>query len=171
MSNYERLKEDSTTTTQDPPPYADKDSHEDPEPTKPLIGPEPRHMGWPSNAVPSQYQHYGAAGAGSYQVPILQPPQATVIIRGPPANEPDYLAYSICTMLCCCLPLGIAALIYSMQTREANLNGDVIAAKRNSKMARILANTALGVGCVLIVVYIIIMAIVYTNAKNQHPHN
>ncbi|XP_033014070.1 transmembrane protein 91-like [Lacerta agilis] len=168
MSNYERLKDDSPNT-QDPPPYSDKASHEDPEPTKSLSGSEPHGMGWPSNPVPSQYQHYVAAVAGSHQVPIFQPPQATIIIRGPPANEPDYLAYSICTMLCCCLPLGIAALVYSIKTQEGNLNGDVIVAKRNSRMARILNHTALGVGCFCVVMYIIIMATLYWQLKNQHP--
>nr|XP_028598398.1 transmembrane protein 91-like [Podarcis muralis] len=167
MSNYERLKEEPIT--QDPPPYSDKDSHEDPEPAKSLSGSEPRHMGWPSNPVPPQYQHYVAAGAGSHQFPILQPPQATVIICGPPAKEPDYLAYSICTMLCCCLPLGIAALVYSIKTQEGNFNGDVIAAKRNSRMARILNHTALGVGCFCFVMYIIIMATLYWQLQNQHP--
>uniref|UniRef100_A0A3Q3W9T5 Uncharacterized protein n=1 Tax=Mola mola TaxID=94237 RepID=A0A3Q3W9T5_MOLML len=35
--------------------------------------------------------------------------------RGPLVNPVnDYMCYSIFTMLCCCLPLGIAALIYSI---------------------------------------------------------
>uniref|UniRef100_A0A8B9KRJ1 Uncharacterized protein n=1 Tax=Astyanax mexicanus TaxID=7994 RepID=A0A8B9KRJ1_ASTMX len=34
--------------------------------------------------------------------------------NGPQQPLPDYLGYSIFTMLCCCLPLGIAALIYSI---------------------------------------------------------
>lgn len=42
--------------------------------------------------------------------------QPTVYVtQGPLANPVnDYMCYSIFTMLCCCLPLGIAALIYSI---------------------------------------------------------
>ncbi|XDV40899.1 hypothetical protein PO909_009896 [Leuciscus waleckii] len=49
------------------------------------------------------------------------PGQSVVTVRrtffvtaAPQANPvPDYLCYSIFTMLCCCLPLGFAALVYS----------------------------------------------------------
>ncbi len=42
--------------------------------------------------------------------------QPAVFVIAAPLTDPvpDYLAYSIFTMLCCCLPLGIAALIYSI---------------------------------------------------------
>ncbi|KAL0171404.1 hypothetical protein M9458_031715, partial [Cirrhinus mrigala] len=48
----------------------------------------------------------------SQSVVVVQPtvfvPTASV------ANPvPDYMGYSIFTMLCCCCPLGLAALIYS----------------------------------------------------------
>uniref|UniRef100_A0A8C6KSZ4 Uncharacterized protein n=1 Tax=Nothobranchius furzeri TaxID=105023 RepID=A0A8C6KSZ4_NOTFU len=33
----------------------------------------------------------------------------------------DYLGFSIFTLLCCCLPLGIAALIYSI-SQQSSLN-------------------------------------------------
>uniref|UniRef100_H2LNM4 Si:ch73-343g19.4 n=1 Tax=Oryzias latipes TaxID=8090 RepID=H2LNM4_ORYLA len=42
--------------------------------------------------------------------------QPTVYVTQAPLGNPvsDYMCYSIFTMLCCCLPLGIAALIYSI---------------------------------------------------------
>lgn len=67
---------------------------------------------------PAQY-----AGAGYGQQPQQyagQPTtitvQPTVLVTRTPLAHPvnDYLGYSIFTMLCCCLPLGIAALIYSI---------------------------------------------------------
>ncbi|XP_061453778.1 proline-rich transmembrane protein 1-like [Rhineura floridana] len=170
MSDHEKLKDDAPYAPH-PPPYSEKQPHRELDPTKPLVGPAPSLSNRQPIPVPSQYQHYGAVGAGSYQDPILQPPQITVIRRGPPTHEPDYLPYSIFTMLCCCLPLGIAALVYSIQTREANHNGDLVAAQRASRVARTLANTALGVGIICTIAYIIILACLYSHIKNQPPHN
>uniref|UniRef100_A0A8D3BS27 Uncharacterized protein n=1 Tax=Scophthalmus maximus TaxID=52904 RepID=A0A8D3BS27_SCOMX len=68
---------------------------------------------------------YGGEGCGYQPYPMnqqypAQPAtvtvQPTVYLTQGPLAEPvkDYLCYSIFTMLCCCLPLGIAALIYSI---------------------------------------------------------
>lgn len=69
-------------------------------------------------------QGYGTPPYGAQQYPgqAPYPGQTTVTVQ--PAvyvtqathvnPVPDYLGYSIFTMLCCCLPLGIAALIYSI---------------------------------------------------------
>ncbi|KAG1943847.1 dispanin subfamily A member 2b-like [Pimephales promelas] len=66
--------------------------------------------------------------------------QPTVFVTAAPlANPvPDYLCYSIFTMVCCCLPLGIAALVFSCSTRDANMFGQQPVARRNSRMALIL---------------------------------
>ena len=69
-------------------------------------------------------QYGGAVGQQPY--PMGQ--QATVtlqptvyVVQGPLAHPVnDYLCYSIFTMLCCCLPLGIAALIYSISVSLIN---------------------------------------------------
>lgn len=71
---------------------------------------------------PAQY-----VGAGYVQQPHVmgqqyagQPTtitvQPTMLVTRTPLAQPfnDYLGYSIFTMLCCCLPLGIAALVYSI---------------------------------------------------------
>ncbi|XP_042296629.1 synapse differentiation-inducing gene protein 1-like isoform X2 [Sceloporus undulatus] len=119
--------------------------------------------------MPPQGQYpYGPSGSGYYQDPVLQLPQAGIRYVQP-TNEPDYLGYSIFTMLCCCLPLGIAALIYSIQTRDANHRGDAASAQRNSRNARILAHTALGVGLVLLIVYIVLMVIMTKKIHEQNP--
>lgn len=66
---------------------------------------------------------YGGAYGQPYAVGPQYPGQpatvtvqpAVYVTQGPLANPVnDYLGYSIFTMLCCCLPLGIAALIYSI---------------------------------------------------------
>ncbi|XP_003965976.1 proline-rich transmembrane protein 1-like [Takifugu rubripes] len=136
------------------------------------------NVGYPAvgPAYPPQGQAFGAAphygGAPQYGgVPYGQQPypqqgaitaQPAMYIAPGPLSNPvnDYLCYSIFTMLCCCLPLGIAALIYSIQAREANHIGDQQGAERNSRTARTLNHVALGLGLgslILVIVYIVVM--------------
>lgn len=75
------------------------------------------------NASDYHGQQYGApVGPGPYvvngsypgfQVVTVQP---TVVTTTTPLLNPlpDYMCYSVFTMLCCCLPLGVAALVYSI---------------------------------------------------------
>ncbi|XP_041701119.2 calcium-binding protein P [Coregonus clupeaformis] len=146
-----------------PPPYQDH-------PQYPNAG-YPAPAGYPPNpqgyAQPSQYG--GAPGAPygqTYpqgQFPPGQYTQSTVTVQPTvfvtqgalPFPLPDYLGYSIFTMLCCCLPLGIAALIYSISTRDANNQGHQQIAERSSRLARILNHAALGIGITVIILYIV----------------
>ncbi|XP_040900907.1 proline-rich transmembrane protein 1-like [Toxotes jaculatrix] len=109
---------------------------------------------------------YAGAGYGPYPMGQQYPGQPntvtiqpTVYVTRCPLAQPvnDYLCYSIFTMLCCCLPLGIAALIYSISAREANHVGDQMTAERSSRMARTLNHVGLGLG-----IGVIILSIVYT---------
>ncbi|XP_020667541.1 proline rich transmembrane protein 1B [Pogona vitticeps] len=142
--NYEKVQSDGLNMPE-PPPYSEKQPYGGPEPAAPMVG----YGATP--AMPPLYQ----------PGPVLQPPQSVFVTPVQPSNEPDYLAYSIFTMLCCCLPLGIASLVYSIQTREANHMGNRAAAQRNSRMARILAHTALGVGLAFTVLYIVFVVVIY----------
>uniref|UniRef100_A0AAQ5YL92 Uncharacterized protein n=1 Tax=Amphiprion ocellaris TaxID=80972 RepID=A0AAQ5YL92_AMPOC len=51
--------------------------------------------------------------------------QPAVLVSASPLANPvnDYLCYSIFTMMCCCLPLGVAALIYSISVSFNRLFG------------------------------------------------
>ncbi|XP_053124508.1 cysteine-rich and transmembrane domain-containing protein 1-like [Hemicordylus capensis] len=147
--------------TQNPPPYSENLSEDEPNPSKKMLAeqPQPGPMGYGATPpMAPQYQQYGQPGAGYGHGPIITQPMQAVFITQP-VNEPDYLGYSIFTMLCCCLPLGIAALVYSIQTREANLSGNIASAQRNSRMSRIFNHTALGLGIVILILYITLMVI------------
>uniref|UniRef100_A0A803STP6 Uncharacterized protein n=1 Tax=Anolis carolinensis TaxID=28377 RepID=A0A803STP6_ANOCA len=86
--------EDDTSDVLNPPPYSNASD-----------GP-----------LPPQYQpYYNPPGARTNNEPVFQTSQTIVITHGQPISEPDYMAYSIFTILCCCLPLGIAALVYSVK--------------------------------------------------------
>ncbi|XP_056099855.1 trafficking regulator of GLUT4 1-like [Rhinichthys klamathensis goyatoka] len=128
----------------------------------------------PSESYPSTSgqpaQHYGAPAASGPYIQGSYPVQ-TVVTMQPPANvsftpltnpESDYLCYSIFTLLCCCLPLGSAALVYSITTRDANMFGHQPIASRNSRMARILNHVSVGIGlffwliCVINIILLVI---------------
>ncbi|XP_058051495.1 transmembrane protein PMIS2 [Ahaetulla prasina] len=150
MSNlqYQTFHGDQSASP-NPPSYSEKDPCKESGPAGSTLP-----MG-PGAAAPLP-PPYGLPGPG-YQPPIVQPQQTVLITPVYPSTEPDYLAYSIFTMLFCCLPLGIAALVFSIQTREANHSGNNMAAQRNSKLARKFSHAALGFGIVLLIINIVIL--------------
>ncbi|KAB5532851.1 hypothetical protein PHYPO_G00124910 [Pangasianodon hypophthalmus] len=120
-------------------------------------------------------QGYGGApyGAQAYPGQAAVTVQPTVYVT--PVTHmspvPDYLGYSIFTMLCCCLPLGIAALIYSINTRDANLTGNRDLALRNSHTARLLNHIALGLGITAFVISIIFVIVSATAVWKVSNYN
>ena len=66
----------------------------------------------------------------------------------PPDEVPNYLVQSILVTLCCCLPFGIVALIYSSQVNTKLAAGDVTGARVSSARAKTLIIVAFIVGIV-----------------------
>ncbi|ROL41412.1 Synapse differentiation-inducing gene protein 1-like [Anabarilius grahami] len=127
----------------------------------------------PSEIYPSTSgrpaQQYGAPAALGQCIQGPYPGQTVVTVQ-PPVNMsftpltnplPDHLCYSIFTMLCCCLPLGSAALVYSITTRDANTFGHQPIASRNSRMARILNHVSVGVGLLVWLIFVIYFVLVF----------
>ncbi len=54
----------------------------------------------------------------------------------PPPKINDYLVPSILVLIFCCLPLGIVALVYSIQTQDLIKRGDYAAAQEKSDKAK-----------------------------------
>ncbi|XP_019402552.1 PREDICTED: dispanin subfamily A member 2b-like [Crocodylus porosus] len=62
----------------------------------------------------------------------------------------DYKWWSVCNILCCCLPLGLVAVYYSGQVEECLARRDIAGAKTASKTAKTINIAALLIGLVCI---------------------
>ncbi|KAL4657736.1 annexin A11-like [Arapaima gigas] len=128
-----------------PPPYHDNPGY----PPQGGYHPGPQYGGAPQGTPYPQGPH-----------PAITVQPTVYVTQAPLANPlPDYLGYSIFTMVCCCLPLGIAALVYSISTRDANNRGQQELAEKNSRLTRNLNHAALGIGITILVLWIIYVAV------------
>jgi hypothetical protein len=77
-------------------------------------------------------------------------PSCTQQVRqfAPPEPVPNYIVQSILVTLCCCLPFGIVALVYSAQVSSKLNAGDVGGAQAASRSARTWVIVALIAGVV-----------------------
>ncbi|KAJ7304114.1 hypothetical protein JRQ81_011639 [Phrynocephalus forsythii] len=122
----------------------------------------PPSMGY--GLSPPYPPYYNQPAAGVNQGPSAHVPLAVVVTEPQPAYFPDFLCYSILTMIFCCFPFGLAALVFSLQTRQANLSGNYAAARKNSSLAQTLNQIALGLGILSTIVCIILMVLFFTSA-------
>ncbi|KAJ8391262.1 hypothetical protein AAFF_G00095290 [Aldrovandia affinis] len=67
------------------------------------------------------------------------------------SQVPTYLAWSIFNTLCCCFPIGIAAIVCSTRVSGANNVGDTTRAQEASRVAKILNIVGLVLGIILII--------------------
>ena len=100
---------------------------------------------------------------------IFQPNQQDVkivmprhVMENPPKT---YMGYSVFNTVCCCLCIGIAAIIFSAKTKEANKRGDYQEAEKYSKKAKRLNKTAFLTGLVILIFYILLN---YYNKSRDH---
>ncbi|KAF7226343.1 interferon-induced transmembrane protein 1 [Nothobranchius furzeri] len=136
-----------------PPPYNGADNPGPPPQPGPGYPPLPQYgAGYGQPQYPMGEPYSGQPGIITVQ-PVITVTQPLAI----PVN--DYLGFSIFTLLCCCLPLGIAALIYSISAREANSRGNRPAAERYSSTAKTLNLVALILGVLAIISSVVIIAV------------
>lgn len=72
-----------------------------------------------------------------------------------PPRPNNHLALAIISTVACCLPLGIASIIYSTKVNTAYDNGDYAGAESASKSAKTWGIAAIGVGVVGIILYMV----------------
>jgi hypothetical protein len=120
-----------SSTPPPPDPYQPGSGQQPPPPPPPPFGQAP-YGGQPGQGI-------GGTGVGG-------------------APPPNYLVWAILTTIFCCLPLGIASIVFAAQVNGKYAAGDYAGAKASSDKAKQFAIWSAIVGVVVGVIYIIIVA-------------
>lgn len=86
-------------------------------------------------------------GASLQPVSLTSPSISSVAANT--AAIPNYLVQSILCTVCCCIPLGIPAIVYSSQVNAKSAAGDIDGARVASNNAKKWCWIAFGVGLVV----------------------
>lgn len=122
-------------------------------PPQPPTGPPPGY-GPPSYGAPgSGAPGYGAPGYGA---PGYGPPGYGG--APPPFPKPDNgLGLAIASTLLCCVPIGIAAIVFASQVDSKWAAGDFNGAQESAKKAKTFTYVGAGIGFVVIIAYVILV--------------
>ncbi|XP_069460933.1 interferon-induced transmembrane protein 3-like [Ambystoma mexicanum] len=159
-----------------PPPYGAVNMPPNQPPLPPQYYPGAEGYAMPANSgfapMNPRYQGYSPLyndNVNGSLVLVRPATHTTLIAPVYMPSEPDYLCYSIFNLLCCCLPLGIVALIYSLKTQDCNARGDVVGARHNSQTARTFNRVALALGVAIFVMCLLCVIFLVIIPHNQHP--
>ena len=85
---------------------------------------------------------------------------------GVPAEKvPNYLVQAILCTLCCCLPLGIVAIVYAAQVNTKFSAGDYTGAQEASKKAKMWCWISFGLGIVAGTIWIAVQVFVVAGSR------
>ncbi|HEV7241963.1 MAG TPA: CD225/dispanin family protein [Thermoanaerobaculia bacterium] len=77
----------------------------------------------------------------------------------------NYLVPAVLSAFCCCLPLGVVAIIYAAQVNSKLVAGDIAGAQAASKNAKMWSWIALGAGALVSIAYAAFMAFSVAGSK------
>jgi Interferon-induced transmembrane protein/zinc-ribbon domain len=92
----------------------------------------------------------------------LQPAPLTGQVVAPASQAsavyvPNYLVFAILATVLCCLPTGIAAIVYAAQVNGKLQAGDIAGAQAASRNAKMWCWISFGVGLALTFIYILLV--------------
>ena len=74
----------------------------------------------------------------------------------PAGHVPNHLVKAIIATLCCCMPAGVAGIVYAAQVDGHLRSGDLAAAQESSKKANFWSNLAIAGGFIVVIFYILV---------------
>ena len=149
----------STGSTGSSDPY-DPNRPPPPPPTPPS-GDQPTQPQWGTNPPDSGQPAGDQYGAPQYGSPQYGAPQYGAPQYGSPYGQPagspppNYLVWAILSTIFCCLPLGIASIVFAAQVNGKYAAGDVAGAQESSRKAKQFAIWSAVVGVVVGALYAI----------------
>ena len=106
-----------------------------------------------------QMPSYGQPAGGGYG----QPPAYGGGNNAGSPPPPNHLVWAIVTTVLCCLPLGIASIVFSTQVNSKWAQGDVAGAQASSAKAKKFAIASAIVGFIGIAAYVIFFVVLGAN--------
>lgn len=80
---------------------------------------------------------------------------------GGASNIPNYLIPAILATVLCCLPVGVASIIFATQVNSKLESGDVAGAMEASRKAKMFMFIAVGAGLLVWVICIVLVVFVF----------
>lgn len=87
---------------------------------------------------------------------------------GAGTQVPDYFVPAIFSTLCCCLPAGIASIVYASKARSNRDMGNIPAALEASKQARMWLIIAVVAGLAVGGIYLLVNVIAASDSGNGY---
>ena len=123
-------------------------------PPPPAPGGQPQY-GAPGGQPQYGQPQYGAPGQyGGYGQPAGTPP-------------PNYLVWAILSTILCCLPLGIASIVFAAQVNSKWSAGDVAGAQESSRKARQFAIWSAAAGVLVIAIYLVFVVVAISSDSSS----
>ena len=91
------------------------------------------------------------------QTPPAQPQTPPEQPAGPQINQTPYLVCSILVTLLCCLPLGVAGIIFATKINSALMNGDYAAAQAAAKKSKLFSIIGAAGGLLFLIIYFVLI--------------
>lgn len=125
-----------------------------------MPGPPPAQPPWGAPSPPPGWgappPPYGAPPQYGAPPPYGGPPPYGQPMSGPVGPVPNYLVQSILATLFCCLPLGVAGIVFSAQSSSKQSRGDYTGAWDSANRAKLMCWISLGAGLVLFVGFFLV---------------
>lgn len=83
-----------------------------------------------------------------------------------PVEVPNYLVQSILVTLCCCLPLGVVAIVNAAQVDSRAAAGDIAGAQNASKNAKMFSWIAFAAGILVAILWVLFNGLAMLSAVN-----
>jgi hypothetical protein len=97
------------------------------------------------------------------------PLQATGVVMPPPGTTvPNYLIFAILATVLCCLPTGIAAIVYAAQVNGKLQAGDYAGAQTASNNAKMWCWISLGLGLAVMLISTLMMMAGVMSGLHHH---